>query len=120
MNQLSSQFINQDIRAMSISNTKNMSNNTSHSNTPRMIQSHREPSHGFTMLFGKVMSHDWFELLHKLHVSFSELGGGVILLLKFFQSFSEVIRWVVDFCSIPALLVLPDDGGRGLTWYVPA
>jgi hypothetical protein len=112
MNQLSSQFINKDIGAMSISNTKNMSNNTSHSNTSRIIQSHREPSHGFAMLFGKVVSHDWFELLHKLHISFSELGGGVILLLKFFQSFSEVIRWMVDFCSVPALLVLPDNGRR--------
>jgi hypothetical protein len=120
MNQLSSQFINQDIGAMSISNTQYMSDDTSHSYTSRIVQSHREPSHGLAMLFGKVVSHDWFELLHKLHISFSELGGGMVLLLKFFQSFSEVIRWVIDFCSVPALLVLPDDGGRGLTWYVPA
>jgi hypothetical protein len=120
MNQLSSQFINKDIGTMSVSNTQYMSDDTSHSYTSRVIQSHREPSHGLAMLFGKVMSHDWFELLHKLHISFSELGGGMVLLLKFFQSFSEVIRWVIDFCSVPALLVLPDDGGRGLTWYVPA
>jgi hypothetical protein len=120
MNQLSSQFINKDIGTMSVSNTQYMSDDTSHSYTSRVIQSHREPSHGLAMLFGKVVSHDWFELLHKLHISFSELGGGMVLLLKFFQSFSEVIRWVIDFCSVPALLVLPDDGGRGLTWYVPA
>jgi hypothetical protein len=69
---------------MSISNTQYMTDNTSHSYTSRIIQSHREPSHGFAMLFGKVMSHDWFEFLHELNVSFSELGGGVILLLKFF------------------------------------
>jgi hypothetical protein len=117
MNQLSSQFINKDIGAMSISNTKNMTDNTSHSYTSRIIQPHREPSHGFTMLFGKVMSHDRFELLHELHISFSELGGGMILLLKFFQSFSKVIRWMVDFCSVPALLVLPDEDRRGPTWY---
>ena len=84
MNQLSSQFINQDIGAMSIPNTKNMTDDTSHSDTSRIIQSHGKPSHGFAMFFGKVMSHDRFELLHELDVSFSEFGGSVVLLLKFF------------------------------------
>ena len=97
---------------MSIANTQDMTDNTCHSDTSRIIQSHREPSHGFAMLFGKVMSHDWFEFLHELNISFSEFGGSMILLLKFFQSFSEVIRWVVDFCSVSALLVVPDEGRK--------
>jgi hypothetical protein len=105
---------------MSISDTQYMSDNTSHSYTSRIIQSHREPSHGFAMLFGKVVTHDRLKFLHELDVSFSELGGGVILLLKFFQAFTKVIRWVIDFCSVPDLLVVPVDDRRGLTWYVPA
>jgi len=110
MNQLSGQFINQDIGAMSIANTQYVADDTGNSYTPSVIQSHREPSHGFAMLFGKVVSHDRFELLHELDVSFSELGGSMILLLKFFQSFSEVVRWVIDFSSVSALLVVPNEG----------
>jgi hypothetical protein len=69
---------------MSISNTQYMTDYTSHSYTSRVIQSHREPSHGFAMLFGKVMSHDRLEFLHEVDISFRELGGSMILLLKFF------------------------------------
>lgn len=84
MNQFSRQFINQDVGAVSVPNTKYMSNDTGHSHASRIVQPHREPSHWLAMFFGKVMSHHWLELLHEFGISFGELGGGVIFDLKFF------------------------------------
>lgn len=85
---LSGHFINQNIRTVSISNTEYMTNNTSHSYTASIIQSHREPRHWLPMLFGKVVPHDRFELLHELDISLGEFGRGVVLDLKFFEAFS--------------------------------
>lgn len=88
---------------MSISDPEDMSNDTSHSYTSRIVQSHGKPSHRFAMLLGKVMSHDRLELLHEFGISFRKLGGCVIFHLNFLETFSKMVWRVVDVCPVPAM-----------------
>lgn len=88
VNQLSGHLVDENIRTVSIPDTEYMTNNTSHSYTSSIVQSHREPRHWLAMLFGKVVPHDRLELLHELGISLGEFGRSVVFDLKFFEAFS--------------------------------
>jgi hypothetical protein len=103
MDQFSGLLVDEDIRAMSITDPKDMPDDTSHRDTSNIVQPHREPGHWLAMLFGKVMSHDWLEFLHELGVPSSEFWRSVIHRLNFFEPLPKMIRRMVDLGPISVL-----------------
>lgn len=103
MDQFSGLLVDEDVGAMSITDPKDMPDDTSHRDTSCIVQPHRKPCHWLAMLFGKVMSHDWLELLHELGVPSSEFWRSVIHRLDFFKTLSKMIRGVVNLGPISVL-----------------
>lgn len=100
MDQLAGQLIDEDVGAMAIAYTEHVTDYTGDGYTSDIVESHREPCHRFTMLFGKVVSHDGLEFAHNVNVAFCELGRGRIFRLNLFELRSHVVRRMIESSSI--------------------
>ena len=92
MYQLATFRINEDVRAMPISNAQYPADHGCHRDGSNVVQTHGEPGHGIFVPFGEKVAHDWMEVLHELTVFRRQLIPSLFLFLQGSQRAPEVIR----------------------------